>query len=40
MLGCLNPNLGKIWINANVGVKNAIENVKLKVGLKFEFTFV
>jgi len=24
MLGCFNPNLGKIWNNPNVGLKNVI----------------
>jgi len=25
MLGCLNPNLGQIWTNPNLGLKNAIK---------------
>jgi len=33
MLGCLNPNLGKIWKNPNVGVKN-VNFKKKKVGVK------
>jgi len=25
ILGCFNPNLGEIWTNPNVGLKNAIK---------------
>jgi len=36
MLGCFNPNLGKIWTNPNVGLKNSLIHLQLKVevGLK------
>jgi len=44
MLGCLNPNVGKIWTNPNVGLKMQLKKkiqlkVKIEVGLKFEITF-
>jgi len=39
MLGYFNPNLGQIWTNPNVGLKNVIQKLQLKVkvevGLKF-----
>jgi len=35
MLGCFNPNLGQIWTNSNVGLKNVQLRVKVEVGLKF-----
>jgi len=31
MLGCFNPNLGKIWKNPNVGLKMQLKNLQLKV---------
>jgi len=43
MLGCLNPNLGKIWANPNFGLKMQFKKklqLKVKVGLKFENTFL
>jgi len=46
MLGCFNPNLGQIWTNPNVSVKNSIKKyrlqlkVKVEVGLQFEITFL
>jgi len=42
MLGCLNPNLGQIWTNPNVGLKMQLKHLQLKVevGLKFEITFL
>jgi len=44
MLGCFNPNLGRIWTNPNVGLKLQLKNVQLKVkvevGFKFEITFL
>jgi len=27
MLGCFNPNIGQIWTNPNVGLKNAIKKI-------------
>jgi len=35
MLGCLNPNLGKIWTNhPNVGFRMQVKNVQLKVKIE------
>jgi len=31
MLGCVNPNLGQIWTNPNVGLKMQSKNLQLKV---------
>jgi len=44
MLDCLNPNLGQIWTNSNVGLKIQFKKCavdsKVEVGFKFEITFV
>jgi len=44
MLGCLNPNLGQIWTNPNVGLKmpfkKSLLRVKVEVGLRCEITFL
>jgi len=44
MLGCVNPNLGQIWTNPNVGLNMQLKKLQLKlkveVGLKFEITFL
>jgi len=44
LLGCFNPNSGKIWTNPNVWLKLQLKNVQLKVkvevGFKFEITFL
>jgi len=32
MLGCLNPNLGQMWTNPNVGLKSNSNMCKLKLG--------
>jgi len=42
MLGCLNPHLGQIWTNPNVGLKVQLKNVhlKVKIELKFKITYV
>jgi len=37
MLGCFNPNVGKIWKNA---IKNVQLKMKVEVGLHFEITFL
>jgi len=44
MLGCFNPNLGKIWTNPNVGLKMSLKKIQLKVkvevGLTLKMTFL
>jgi len=45
MLGCFNPNLGQIWTNPNVGLKNCnLKKLQLKVKveviLKILITFL
>jgi len=40
MLGCFNPNFDQIWTNPNVGLKMQLIKLLLKVGLKFEMTFL
>jgi len=33
MLGCLNPILGQIWTNSNIGLKMSFKNVTQWLGL-------
>jgi len=44
MLGCFNPNLGKIWTSPNVGLKMSLKKIQLKVkvevGLTLKMTFL